>query len=58
LGPGNTEIVRQGPSLVGILGRRAGSGSSFNYTKALIESGLTWDSATSAHRLQGRACAP
>ena len=46
LGLGNTEIVRQGPSLVGILGRRAGSGSNFNYTKALVESGLTWDSAT------------
>jgi glucose/arabinose dehydrogenase len=46
LGPGNTEIVRQGPSLVGIFGRRAGSGSNFNYTKALVESGLTWDSAT------------
>jgi hypothetical protein len=46
LGPGNTVIVRQGPSLVGILGRRAGSGTNFNYTKALGESGLIWDSAT------------
>ena len=31
---------------MGIFGRRAGSGSNFNYTKALVESGLTWDSAT------------
>ncbi|MGB7749458.1 MAG: PQQ-dependent sugar dehydrogenase [Verrucomicrobiia bacterium] len=46
LGPGNTVIMRQGPSLVGIFGRRAGSGSNFNYTKALNESGITWDSAT------------
>jgi glucose/arabinose dehydrogenase len=46
LGPGNAAIVQQGPSLVGILGRRAGSDSNFKYTKALSESGLTWDSAT------------
>ena len=26
LGPGNTVIVKQGPSLVGVVGRRAGSG--------------------------------
>jgi glucose/arabinose dehydrogenase/cytochrome c2 len=46
LGPGNAVIVKQGPSLVGILGRRAGTGLSFNYTKAMMESGLTWDTAT------------
>jgi hypothetical protein len=46
LGPRNTMIAGQGPSLVGILGRRAGSGSNFNYTKALVQSRLTWDSAT------------
>jgi len=46
LGPGNTVIVRQGPDLVGIFGRRAGTGLSFTYTKALIESRITWDSAT------------
>src|SRR5208282_6622153 len=44
LGPGNTVIVRQGPSLIGIFGRRAGTGLSFNYTKALVESGIIWDS--------------
>ncbi len=46
LGPGNSVIVKQGPSLVGIVGRRAGTGLSFNYTKAMVESGITWDSAT------------
>jgi hypothetical protein len=46
LGPGNTMIAAQGPDLVGIMGRRAGAGSSFNFTKALVESRLIWDSAT------------
>jgi hypothetical protein len=46
LGPGNTVIVRQGPDLVGVFGRRAGTGLSFTYTKALMESGIIWDSAT------------
>ncbi len=46
LGPGNTLLIRQGPSLMGIFGRAAGSGSGFNYTKALSRSGLTWDSGT------------
>lgn len=45
LGPGNTAIAGQGPSLVGVLGRRAGT-SAFGYTKALKESGLVWDAAT------------
>lgn len=46
LGPGNEEIVKQGPSLVGILGRRAASSKNFNYTDALRNSGLTWDVPT------------
>jgi glucose/arabinose dehydrogenase len=46
LGPGNAEIVKQGPSLVGILGRHAGSGSNFNYTEAMRNSGLIWDAPT------------
>jgi hypothetical protein len=44
-GPGNTVIVRQGPSLVGVVGRRAGTGVGFTYTKALSGSGITWDTA-------------
>jgi hypothetical protein len=46
LGPGNAAIAKQGPSLVGVFGRRAGTGPNFNYTKPLKESGLTWDSST------------
>jgi glucose/arabinose dehydrogenase len=51
LGPGNTVIVKQGPSLVGVLGRRAASGLGFNYTKALSDSGLVWDAAALDHFL-------
>jgi glucose/arabinose dehydrogenase/mono/diheme cytochrome c family protein len=46
LGPGNAVITGQGPTLVGIPGRRAASGPNFNYSKALVESQLVWDSAT------------
>jgi glucose/arabinose dehydrogenase len=42
----NSEIVKQGPSLVGIVGRRAGGSASFTYTKAMTDSGLTWDAPT------------
>src|ERR1700722_7371320 len=40
LGINNTIISGQGPSLVGVLGQHAGSGSNFNYTKALAQSGI------------------
>lgn len=43
-GPG--AVAGQGPSLIGVIGRRAASAPGFNYTKALNESGLTWDLAT------------
>jgi glucose/arabinose dehydrogenase len=46
LGPGNTTVTRQGPSLVGVFGRRAGAGPNFNYTKSLKECGLTWDASS------------
>jgi hypothetical protein len=36
----------QGPSLIGILGRRAASAPQFPYTTSLRDSKLTWDSAT------------
>src|SRR5882672_3993560 len=36
-----------GPSLAGVLGRKAGSADGFgNYTPAMKQSGLTWDAAT------------
>ncbi len=46
LGPDNVVIMKQGPSLVGIVGRAAGSLPHFNYTKAIRDSGLTWDAKT------------
>jgi hypothetical protein len=46
LGPDNTVINKQGPSLVGVVGRPAGSGLHFYYTKAMRESGFTWDVVT------------
>src|SRR5690242_20558186 len=45
LGPDNLVLMKQGPSLVGIVGRPAGSLPHFNYTKAIRDSGITWDTA-------------
>lgn len=45
LGPQNLVIMKQGPSLVGVVGRAAGSLPHFNYTKAIRETGITWDAA-------------
>ncbi len=36
----------QGPSLHGILGRKAGTVEGFTYSKAMIESGIVWDDET------------
>ena len=35
-----------GPSLVGIIGRKAGTGESGVHSRALIESAVTWDEAS------------
>ena len=51
LGPDNTVIVKQGPNLVGVVGRAAGTGLTFNYTKALSGSGIIWDRDTLDHFL-------
>ena len=40
------EKNRLGPHLVGIIGRTSGSIDGFKYSKAMKESGLTWDEAT------------
>ncbi len=53
LGAGNTEINKQGPSLVGVFGRTAGHGTSFAYSKALAGCGLTWDAPTLDKFLSG-----
>lgn len=46
LGPDNTVVTRQGPSLVGIVGRPAGSLPYFSYTKAIRSSELKWTPGT------------
>ncbi|MGH7939618.1 MAG: PQQ-dependent sugar dehydrogenase [Limisphaerales bacterium] len=51
LGPDNTVIIKQGPSLVGVMGRRAGSLPHFTYTQALKDSGYTWNAARLDHFL-------
>ena len=51
LGPGNTIVIKQGPTLVGVVGRHAGSSPHFKYTKAMREASLTWDNATLNHFL-------
>ncbi len=51
LGPRNVAIGGQGPSLVGIVGRRAASEPDFNYTKALTDAKLVWTPAALEHFL-------
>jgi glucose/arabinose dehydrogenase len=48
-------VVKQGPSLVDIFGRKAATGANFNYTAALTNSGLTWDAPTLDKFLAGPA---
>lgn len=38
--------ARQGPNLYGVIGRKAGQQSGFQYSQALAASGLVWDEAT------------
>ena len=40
-----------GPSLFGVIGRAAGAVEGFKYSKAMMESGLTWDDETLAKYL-------
>ena len=35
-----------GPNLTGIVGRKAGTGESGVHSRALVESGITWDEAS------------
>ncbi len=37
---------KYGPSLHGLIGRRAGSVADFDYSDAMAQAGLTWDDAT------------
>jgi len=45
--------VGQGPSLVGVVGRQAGSEPGYDYTAALKASGLTWTPANLDRFLTG-----
>ena len=38
--------IKVGPSLAGVIGRKAGSIDGFNYSPAMKGSGLVWDEAT------------
>ena len=51
LGPGNTLVIKQGPTLLGVMGRKAGGSPHFNYTQALKDSGMVWSPATLDHFL-------
>jgi glucose/arabinose dehydrogenase/cytochrome c2 len=46
LGPGNTVVIKQGPTLVGVMGREAGTSPHFGFTQALKNSGLVWNAET------------
>ena len=46
LGPGNTVVIKQGPTLVGVMGRKAGTSPHFGFTQALKDSGLVWNAET------------
>src|SRR5215472_18145971 len=41
-----TDPVRQGPSLFGIVGRRAGSMDGFHYSAGFAKADFTWDDAS------------
>ena len=46
LGPGNTLVIKLGPTLVGVMGRKAGTSPRFGFTQALKDSGLVWNAET------------
>ena len=39
---------KKGPTLTGVLGRKAGSVAGFKYSEAMAASGVVWDEATIA----------
>lgn len=42
----NTGVTRLGPSLKGVMGRKAGGVADFAYSAAMKGSGVTWDAAS------------
>lgn len=47
-----TEVPNQGPDLRGVVGRRAGTLPGFRFSRALRESGRTWDEDALAEFLE------
>lgn len=45
-------INRVGPSLFGVVGRKAGTVQGFKYSPANLNSGVTWDAATLSQYLE------
>ena len=39
-------VIKQGPTLVGVMGRKAGTSPHFGFTQALKDSGLVWNAET------------
>lgn len=46
LGPGNTVVIKQGSTLVGVMGRKAGTSPHYGFSQALKDSGLVWNTET------------
>ena len=46
LGPGNTVVIKQGPTLVGVMGRKVGTSPHFGFSQELKDSGLVWNAET------------
>jgi glucose/arabinose dehydrogenase len=46
LGPDNTVIIKLGPTLVGVMGRKAGTSPHYSFTQALKDSGFIWNAET------------
>src|SRR5688572_17091126 len=49
LGSGNTVVIKQGPTLVGVMGRKAGTSPHYGFTQALKDagnSGWVWNAET------------
>ena len=43
-----TDKNKVGPTLQGVIGRKAGTVAGFKYSEAMVNSGVTWDAATIA----------
>ena len=39
-------VIKQGPTLIRVMGRKAGTSPHFGFTQALKDSGLVWNAAT------------